>query len=157
MVTDKNYNDEWILDSGCTFHMTPYRHYFSEISEFEEGKVIMGNNQECTVRGIGTVKLMLDDGSCKILKSVRYVPELKRSLISLGTLDKAGFSYTSEKGMLKVSKEEVLKLTGKLKDGLYILQGKTLNGETHAITDQASRDTVLWHKRLAHIGAKGLD
>lgn len=157
MITDKDSADEWILDSGCMFHMTPNRHFFTEISEFEGGKVIMGNNQHCTVRGIGTVKLKLPDGLFKVLKSVRFVPDLKRSLISLGTLDGAGFTYISEKGVLKVSKGNDLKLTGKLKDGLYVLQGKTVTGESHVADDQALKDTLLWHKRLTHIGEKGLD
>lgn len=157
MITDKDNTDEWILDSGCTFHMTPYRHYFTEISEFEGGRVIMGNNQHCSVRGIGTIKLRLADGSLKILKSVRFVPELKRNLISLGTLDRAGFTYKSENGQLKVSKDKALKLVGVLKDGLYVLQGKTELGEVNAIIDPASKEMSLWHRRLAHIGEKGLE
>lgn len=61
----------------------------------------MGNNQKCTVKGVGTVTLRLADGSIKILKSVRYVSDLKRNLIFLGTLDRAGFKYTSENGIFK--------------------------------------------------------
>lgn len=44
MITEKGCTEEWILDSGCTFHMTHCRDYFTEISEFEGGQVIMGNN-----------------------------------------------------------------------------------------------------------------
>lgn len=29
MVDVKDCLEEWILDSGCTFHMTPLKHYFS--------------------------------------------------------------------------------------------------------------------------------
>lgn len=156
MITEASCTEEWILDSGCTFHMTPCRSYFSDISEFEGGKVIMGNNQKCTVKGIGTVSLKLTDGSCKVLHSVRYVPDLKRNLISLGTLDRAGYRYTSENGTLKVMKDDVLKLSGKLQNGLYVLQGRTIVGESH-VSDLASKETTLWHKRLAHIDGKGLE
>lgn len=136
--------------------MTPCRNYFTDINEFEGGKVIMGNNQRCVVKGIGTVTLELSNGSRKILKAVRYVLDLKRNLISLGTLDKAGYEYSSGNGTLTVMKDNVPKLSGKLKDGLYILEGKALSGEINVIGNQASNDTMLWHNRLAHIGEKGL-
>lgn len=157
MVTDKDCVEEWVMDSGCTFHMTPCKHFFSELNLFEGGKVIMGNNQQCFVKGIGSMTLRTSDGSLKILKDVRYVPELKRNLISLGTLDKAGFSYTSENGTLNVTKDSVLKLSGQLRDGLYILKGKTVTGELNVLSKLASKETFLWHRRLAHIGEKGLD
>jgi len=35
----------------------------------------------------------MHDGIIKTLTAVRYVPELKRNLISLGELDKNGYSY----------------------------------------------------------------
>ena len=38
------------------------------------------------------------EGCEKVLKNVRYVPNLRRSLISLGTLDSIGFSLKIEKG-----------------------------------------------------------
>lgn len=40
MVANRDCPEEWILDSGCTFHMTPLKHYFSEINEFDGGKVL---------------------------------------------------------------------------------------------------------------------
>lgn len=48
------------------------------------GSVLMGNDQVCEVEGIGTVKLRIHDGSCKILSDIRYIPQLKRNLVSLG-------------------------------------------------------------------------
>lgn len=118
----------------------------------------MGNNQHCVVRGIGSVTLRLADGSLKFLKEVRYVPELKGNLISLGTLDKVGCSYKSKNDMLTVTKDGTLKLTGRLRDGLYISQGKTVIGElNNVITGQVSKEAIIWHRKLAHIGEKGLD
>ncbi|GJX33744.1 retrovirus-related pol polyprotein from transposon TNT 1-94 [Tanacetum coccineum] len=45
-------------------------------------------NRECKIRGIGKVRLQLKDGSSFVLHNVRYILELKRNLISLGTLEK---------------------------------------------------------------------
>ena len=44
------------------------------------------------------------DGVEKVLQQVRYIPGLKRNLISLGTLDVKGYLYKAFGGMLKVSK-----------------------------------------------------
>ena len=38
----------------------------------------------------------------RVLQEVRYIPGLKRNLISLGTLDMKGFSYKASGGILKV-------------------------------------------------------
>ncbi|GKA51926.1 retrovirus-related pol polyprotein from transposon TNT 1-94 [Tanacetum coccineum] len=44
------------------------------------------------------------DGVVRTLTDVRHVPDLKKNLISLGVLDSKGFKYTSENGVLRVSK-----------------------------------------------------
>ncbi|GKF89344.1 hypothetical protein Tco_0263307, partial [Tanacetum coccineum] len=46
------------------------------------------------------VKIQLHDGSSFILEDVRYVPGLKRSLNSLGTLEKKGYSVKMSMGIL---------------------------------------------------------
>ena len=52
--------DEWVLDSGCTFHITQRRELLTEFKEFEGNKVMMGNNTHCKVRGMG--KITIDNG-----------------------------------------------------------------------------------------------
>ncbi|GKB15583.1 hypothetical protein Tco_0849506 [Tanacetum coccineum] len=49
---------------------------------------------------IRKVKIQLHDGSSFILEDVRYVPGLKRSLISLGILEKKGYSVKMSMGIL---------------------------------------------------------
>lgn len=50
----------------------------------------MGNNTICKVSGMGNVNLKVHDGTIRELKEVRYVPDLKKNLISLGMLDQIG-------------------------------------------------------------------
>ena len=57
----------------------------------------MENNLVCKVVGIATTKVKMFDNVVGTLKDVRHVPNLKKNLISLGTLDSNGFSYKSEK------------------------------------------------------------
>jgi len=47
----------------------------------------MGNDAQCKVVGEGTIKIKTHDGIVRTLTDVRYVHELKRNLISLGTLE----------------------------------------------------------------------
>ena len=60
----------------------------------------MGDNHPCNVEGMGTVRISMYDG----LKEVRYVPQLKRSLISVGTLKVLGLVISVRDGVLKKSK-----------------------------------------------------
>ena len=47
--------NEWILDSGCSYHMCPNRDLFSTYESCNGGIVLMGNNAACDVVGRGTI------------------------------------------------------------------------------------------------------
>ena len=79
--TDKN----WIMDSSCSFHMTPNKGWFETLNEFDGGQVMLGNNKCCEIKGVGTVRIKFHDGIERVLSQVRYIPSLRRNLISLGT------------------------------------------------------------------------
>jgi hypothetical protein len=64
----------------------------------------MGNDATCTIIGIGTIKIKMSDGVVRTLENVRYILDMRKNLISLGTLDSKGYSYKSENGIMKVSK-----------------------------------------------------
>ena len=46
----------------------------------------MGDDCACNMKGIGIVQIKMFDGMMGELKEVRYVPQLKRNLISVGAL-----------------------------------------------------------------------
>ena len=85
--TEQRSKNEWILDSDCTFHMSPNRDWFTTYEPVYNGLVLMGNDAQCKVVGEGTIKIKTHDGIVRTLTGVRYVSELKRNLISLGTLE----------------------------------------------------------------------
>ena len=64
----------------------------------------MGNNASCKIAGFGMVKIKMFDEFLRTLSDVRHIPNLKRNLISLSTLDLKGYKYIGEGGVLKVSK-----------------------------------------------------
>ena len=73
--------DAWILDSACTYHMTPVREWFFEFKELDGGVVYMGDDNTCKIKGIGSIKMRNDDGSTRIVRDVRYIPNMKKNLI----------------------------------------------------------------------------
>ncbi|KAG8501790.1 hypothetical protein CXB51_004790 [Gossypium anomalum] len=70
-VNDSKVSEEWILDSGCTFHMSPNRDWFTTYETVSEGVVLMGNNASCKIAGVGTIKVKMFDGVVRTLSDVR--------------------------------------------------------------------------------------
>ena len=62
----------------------------------------MGNDHQCNIEGMGTVRIKTDDGIVRELKEVRYVPQLKKNLISVGTLEASGMVISVRDGILKI-------------------------------------------------------
>ncbi|GJS09741.1 retrovirus-related pol polyprotein from transposon TNT 1-94 [Tanacetum coccineum] len=81
----------------------------SEPTSARDCWVLLGDNREYKIRAIGKVRVQLKDGSSFMLHNVRYIPELKRNLISLGTLEKEGYTVKLQSGKIKVSLMLVLK------------------------------------------------
>lgn len=79
LVTTEKPHDEWILDSTCSFHMSPYRDWFChcDFTRLDGGKVLMGNDVACQLESIGSIKFKLSNGTTKILSEVRFVTRLK--------------------------------------------------------------------------------
>jgi len=145
--TEQRSKNEWILDSGCTFHMSHNREWFTTYEPVYHGLVLMGNDAQC--------KIKTHDGIVRPLTGVRYVLELKWNLISLGTLKCHGCRYSTEGGVLKVSKGALVLLKAIRCDSLYVLQGSIVTGS--AIVASPNKDnTKLWHMRLGHMSEKGI-
>ena len=76
----------------------------------------------------------------RTITKVRHIPDLKKNLISLVTLDKQGYKYMSEGGTMKVTKGSLVMLKVKLEDGLCTHAGSTIIGSVNASTVQLSND-----------------
>nr|DAD29219.1 TPA_asm: hypothetical protein HUJ06_030687 [Nelumbo nucifera] len=92
----------WIHDSGCSYHMCPYRDWFSTYESHVGGTILMGNNDKCKTIGIGTIKIKMFD------EIVRHVPNLKKSSVSLGALDDLGCTYSGTDVVIKVKMDAMV-------------------------------------------------
>ncbi|KAL8497416.1 hypothetical protein ACS0TY_020925 [Phlomoides rotata] len=153
-VVEHPISEEWILDTGCSFHMCPNRSWFSNFKQEELGSVLLGNDQVCPVKGIRNIRIKTHNGSCKVLADVRFIPNLKRNLISLGMLELRGIHFKSNGGILLVRKGSDVVMRGIRKPTLYYLDGSTVLGEA-SVSKQEDPD--LWHLRLGHVSEKGLN
>ena len=70
--------------------------------------MFLGNNKSCQIKGIGSIRIRLHNGLEKVMSNVRYIPELKRNLISLGVLDELGYTIKLEAGVIKIMKGSLL-------------------------------------------------
>ena len=56
-------NDEWVLDTACTFHMCPHGDWFNTFdSTTSSGSVLGFDNSPCKIEGIGSVRIKMFDG-----------------------------------------------------------------------------------------------
>ena len=84
--------------------MKARKDWLLNFQHIEGGKVLMGNNQPYNITGIGLVRFKRWDGTYRTLDNVRYVPNLRKNLISLGMIDSNEGFYKSDNGILRVMK-----------------------------------------------------
>ena len=59
------------------------RDWFSSFEKLDGCFTVIGDDHLCNVEGMGTVRIKMVDVIVRELKEVRYVPQLKRNLISV--------------------------------------------------------------------------
>jgi len=72
----------------------------------------MENNTSYKTIGIGSIKIRIHSGIARTLSNVRHVSDLKKNLISLGTLDSNGYKFLVEGEVLRVSKGSLVVMKG---------------------------------------------
>ncbi|KAL2232804.1 UNVERIFIED_CONTAM: Retrovirus-related Pol polyprotein from transposon TNT 1-94 [Sesamum indicum] len=143
---------EWLIDSGCTFHMSPFKEIFTNLKYEHIGFVSMANEKKCEIMGLGDIPLCFD-GYQMILKNVRFVPDLSHNLISCAALEESGLEGRWGKGLMKIMKGSLVVFKAERKRNLYICTASY----NFAASVSNCDFTTLWHKRLGHISQKGLD
>ena len=112
----------------------------------------MGDDHPCIMEGVGTIQIKMFDGMVRKLKEVRYVPQLKRNLISVGALETLGLAVSIKEGVLKMTKGSMVVLKAVRRNNLYYLNGSTVTGQVAASTNSDEDSTRLWHMKLGHAG-----
>ncbi|KAL0460800.1 UNVERIFIED_CONTAM: Retrovirus-related Pol polyprotein from transposon TNT 1-94 [Sesamum latifolium] len=101
----------------------------SDCSDGNSGSVYLGDDRCCSIVGIGDVRIKMYDGTVRTLCDVRHIPELKKNLISLGTLHKNGFipKADEDRETIRIVKGALTVMKGKITAGnIYKLLGSTV-------------------------------
>ncbi|KAE8702282.1 hypothetical protein F3Y22_tig00110483pilonHSYRG00048 [Hibiscus syriacus] len=156
-VSNSCASGRWILDTTSTFHISTSKDVFSTY-EKHSGSILMGNDHSCQVVGIDTVHIKMFDGIVRTLTDVWHIPEMKKNLISLSTLEKKGFRFSAEGGVLRVFSGALAVIRGLLEWGLYFLDGSKVTGAAtvSSSVDPYSDTTKLCNMRLKHMSEKSL-
>nr|GEX04337.1 hypothetical protein [Tanacetum cinerariifolium] len=139
----------WIIDSGCSKHMTGNRALLINFMEKFLGTVRFGINYFAVIAGYGDVVI----GSMTI-KKVYYVEGLGHNLFSVGQFCKKGLEVAFRKSTCFVRNEDgVDLLTGDRSSNLYTiaLNEVVLNSSTCLLEKASSLQSWLWHQRLSHL------
>ena len=148
--------DSWILDSTCSFHVTPNRYWFDTYKSVNSGIVTVGNGAHCKITGISNIRIKMFNSVVRTLCDVRHVPEVEKNLISLGTLDSNGYGYKSEGGVMKITKGVMVVMKGQINSkNIYKLLGSTVVGGIASVESESDY-TVLWYMWLGLMNEQGM-
>ena len=152
LILSLDSTESWIVDSGASFHASPNKSVMQNFIQMDLGKVYLGDDEACSIDGKGDVDIKLSNGSIWKLKDVRYVPSLRRTLISVSQLACTGHVTTFTGDSWKITKGALVVARGKLEGTLY-----SLNNVTDAVAvAKTELDVNLWHHRLGHMSEKGM-
>nr|GFA01416.1 integrase, catalytic region, zinc finger, CCHC-type, peptidase aspartic, catalytic [Tanacetum cinerariifolium] len=139
----------WIIDSGCSKHMTGNRALLMNFVEKFLGTVRLGNNDFAMIAGYGDVVIR-----SMTTKKVFYVEGLGHNLFSVGQFCDKGLEVAFRKSTCFVRNEDgVDLLTGDRSSNLYTiaLNEVASNSLTCLLAKASSSQSWLWHQRLSHL------
>ena len=90
-----------------------------------------------------------------MLKNVRHVPSITKSLISTRLLNDAGYMTVFGNNTWKISKGSMTVAHGVKSGSLYMLHVLSVKHHVINVTEQPS--VSLWHCRLGHMSKKGME
>lgn len=138
----------WLIASGASRHFTGYKEGLSKETNLE---IILGDDATYIIKGVGNVTLQLDQGNSIHLQEVLYVPNLKKNLMSISTMEDRGYkvAFIDEKvNVWKTNFKDAFTLGFRI-GNLYQVVGSPLG--------TMSCDTsLLWHRRSIHLHCKAL-
>ena len=143
----------WVIDSGASFHTTPWRKCFSSYTVGDYGCVKMGDIGACKIAGIGSVCLTMSTGCRLTLRDVRHVPDIRLNMVSIGRLNDEGCSGSFQNGMWKLCKGSLIEARAQKQGTLYVMHAKMYKKEANVA---AELNGDLWHKRLGHMSERGM-
>jgi transposase InsO family protein len=150
----------WYLDSGATHHVSGEKSAFTSIRSTSGAQVKSAGGHSHSVAGVGNVALQLSSGEIKSINSVLYAPGITKNLLSVGALADQHKTLVFKSDGCFVFNNSNLQLEAFASrehgQGLYRLSNLCQLQHSEVNLVQRHSSTDLWHKRLGHFHAKGM-
>ncbi|GMI77806.1 hypothetical protein HRI_001449800 [Hibiscus trionum] len=147
-----DYKEDWIVDSGCSNHMTNDEKKLQDIDEYKGKRVVLtANNSRLPISHIGKTTLPRNDSQKLQLEKVYLVPGLKKNLLSVPQLTAAGnYVLFGPEDVSIFQQVEVIGtpiVKGRRTESVYVLSAES------AYVDKTRKNETadLWHERLGHV------
>ena len=146
----------WIIDSGCSTHMTGDRALLSNMVEKVGPWVTFGDGSKGFTKGYGNLEI----GNV-VIENISLVDGMKHDLLSVSQFTNKGYevNFISEQCSIINKKDKKLALQGVRKGNLFVADlFSTSKGEARCFYSKAStEDSWIWHKRLSHLNIKTIN
>ncbi|GAA0175662.1 hypothetical protein LIER_28792 [Lithospermum erythrorhizon] len=146
-------NEDWVVHSGASFHVTPHKRYFHTYEQGDFGEAKMGNNGISKIVVVGEVYLKSREGNVIVLSNVRHIPDFRLSLIYSEKLDDDGYVNLFGNGQWVLRKDNNVIAKGKKNGTFYRASFNICKGELNIVQSSLK----LWHSKLGHMSIKGLN
>ncbi|GMI80094.1 hypothetical protein HRI_001678700 [Hibiscus trionum] len=147
-----DYKEDWIVDSGCSNHMTNDEKKLQDIDEYKGKRVVLTtNNSRLPISHIGNTTLPRNDSQKLQLEKVYLVPGLKKNLLSVPQLTASGnYVLFGPEDVSIFQQVEVIGtpiVKGRRTESVYVLSAES------AYVDKTRKNETadLWHERLGHV------
>ncbi|KAG8496284.1 hypothetical protein CXB51_009218 [Gossypium anomalum] len=138
----------WLIDSGCTNHMTSDVAIFKSIDRSFKTRVKVGNGHFIKAEGKGDVLIDTPTGT-KLVSNVLLVLEIDRNLLSIAQLLEKGYSAVFKGKECLISDLNRSKLmTVTMADKSFVVDW---NKSSDSVYTAVQDESKLWHKRLGHV------
>jgi hypothetical protein len=87
----------WFVDSGATCHMTGAWELFESFTESDSDLYVeLGMGTKHAVQGSGTMSFRMESGDVLRVTNVLWVPKLRKSVLSVSTIEEKGYAVLFE-------------------------------------------------------------
>ncbi|KAJ9518715.1 hypothetical protein QJQ45_018704 [Haematococcus lacustris] len=150
---------EWVIDSGCSRHLTPHRELLHDYQPLHEPHhIIVANGSRIKAQGQGVVCFEGAGGAMQLL-DVLHVPEADGSLVSVGKATRAGGSvhFTPFGCSINMPGAEHSIRGTQVEQDLFLLDSKPVPvAGGFSLAARTCSDPLVLHHRLGHPGYRQL-
>jgi hypothetical protein len=150
--------DEWLIDSGASYHMAKDKDIFVALNECNTKKIFFGDNRSLSVEVSGTIQV--ENGH---FNDVLCVPSLSCNLLSVYQITHSGegksVEFSPHQVVIKDIKYPKHVLATRIVDDITILyKFDHFGSSSFSLVFVAHSDDLsnLWHERFGHLNYRSL-